>query len=146
MKSNTRGYLSGWPVLILLFISWGVTRAVLLADSFSGEVPLDVTAYFRWAEDLTSGSQPALDTAFVYPPGSALVFLMPSFMPPELYFRTFTLLAVLSDLAILISLWLFVRNGTKAIQVAPWLGWLWVLQQAHSCISAMTYSLPCLAS
>ena len=104
----------------MLFISWGVTRAALLADSFSGEVPLDVTAYFRWAEDLTSGSQPALDTAFVYPPGSALVFLMPSFMPPELYFRTFTLFAVLCDLAILISLWLFVRNGTKATQVAPW--------------------------
>jgi hypothetical protein len=101
-------------------VTWGVTRAVLLADSFSGTVPLDIVAYSRWADNLTAGIEPALDTAFVYPPGSSIVFLAPSFMPPELYFRTFTLLALLCDLIILISLWLAVRKSTMPTQVAPW--------------------------
>lgn len=110
--------------MILLILTWAVTRAVLLADSFSGVVPLDVVAYSRWADNLTAGIEPALDTAFVYPPGSSIVFIAPSFMPPDLYFRTFTLLALLCDLTILISLWISVRKSTNSTQVAPW---AWVI-------------------
>ena len=120
MFYSSRNSLNQWQTALLLFVTWGVTRAVLLADSFSGTVPLDIVAYSRWADNLTTGIEPALDTAFVYPPGSSILFLAPSFMPPELYFRTFTLLALLCDLIILISLWLAVRKSTKPTQVAPW--------------------------
>ena len=110
--------------LILLLISWFVTRGVLLADSFSGSIPLDVVAYSKWANELVAGASPALDTAFVYPPGSSLVFLAPNFWPEDFYFRGFTLLAAFTDLLILISLWAFVRKSPDRSFLAPW---AWVI-------------------
>ena len=116
--------LTRFSGLILLLISWFVTRGVLLADSFSGSVPLDVVAYSKWAKELVAGASPALDTGFVYPPGSSLVFLAPNFLPEDFYFRGFTLLAAFTDLLVLISLWAFVRKSPDRSFLAPW---AWVI-------------------
>ncbi len=112
--------LTGLTGSIMLFSSWLITRAVLLADSFSGDIPLDVVAYSNWSDSVSAGGSPAADSAFVYPPGSTLVFLAPDFLPLSSYFRAFTLLAALMDLLILISLWLFVRKSAQRSIVAPW--------------------------
>jgi hypothetical protein len=111
---------TGLSGLILLISVWLVTRAVLLADTLSGSIPLDVVAYSRWAEVTMSGGSSATDTAFVYPPGSTLVFIAPNLLPFTSYLRSFTILTVLVDLAILISLWLFVRKSPPRLIIAPW--------------------------
>ena len=116
--------LTRFSGLILLLISWFVTRGVLLADSFSGSIPLDVVAYSRWANELIAGASPALDTSFVYPPGSSMVFLAPNFLPEDFYFRGFTLFAAFIDLLILISLWAFVHKSPDRSFLAPW---AWVI-------------------
>ncbi len=106
--------------LILLITAWLVTRSVLLADTFSGSIPLDVVAYSKWAEASLTGGSPAADTAFVYPPGSALFFIAADLLPVTSYFRSFTFLAALMDFLILISLWLFVRKSEQRLIIAPW--------------------------
>jgi len=87
--------------LILLLISWFVTRGVLLADSFSGSIPLDVVAYSKWANELVAGASPALDTAFVLsarkfpgvpgPKFSARGLLLPRFHPARCFHGPFNL-------------------------------------------------------
>ncbi len=109
--------------LALLVTSWLVTRAILFAGTLSGEVALDVSAYQRWAADVLEGGSPASDTAFVYPPGSYLVFLAPQLIAPEVYFRTFTILATLVDFVLLLALILFVCRRSSG-WIAPW---AWVL-------------------
>lgn len=104
----------------MLFVAWATTRAVLLASTFSGSIPLDVVAYSKWADATLAGQSPADDSAFVYPPGSTVVFLAARLFSPFSYFRTFTLLALLMDLLILVALWRFVRKSADARQVAPW--------------------------
>ena len=123
-RSRTVG--SGWVGVALLVTSWLVTRAVLFADTFSGQTPLDVVAYQRWANGILEGISPAADTAFVYPPGGNVIFLMTEVISGEGFFRTFTLLALLSDFAILVAL---LRFGTAKAAVAqfPVGPWVWIL-------------------
>jgi len=115
--------LSSPAALVLLVVSWAVTRAVLFAQTFSGQVPTDVLAYARWAGDAAVGTAPAADTAFVYPPGAVALFVAIDTIPADAYFRTFTLVAALADLLILVLLWWVVRGATNKQQLAPW---VWV--------------------
>ena len=112
--------LSSPVAFVLLLISWAVTRAVLFAQTFSGQVPTDILAYARWAGDVAAGTAPAADTAFVYPPGAVALFVAIDTIPADAYFRTFTLVAALADLAILVMLWRVVRGSTHKQQWAPW--------------------------
>ena len=106
--------------VVLLLSAWIVTRAVLLAQTLGGDTPLDVVAYAKWATLLRSGGSPASDTAFVYPPGSNIVFLSLSLVSPASAYRAFTLLAVLMDFLILLCLLLFARRNRDASLTSSW--------------------------
>lgn len=123
-RSRTLG--SGWVGVALLVTSWLVTRAVLFADTFSGQIPLDVVAYQRWAMGILEGSSPATDTAFVYPPGGNVIFLVTEAINGDGFYRAFTLLALLCDFAILVALLRLGRARAASLQfpIAPW---VWVL-------------------
>jgi len=106
--------------VILLFSAWIVTRGVLLAQTLGGDAPLDVAAYARWATLLRFGGSPASDTAFVYPPGSNLVFISLSLVSPASAYRAFTMLAVLMDFLVLLCLVLFARRTRSTSLISPW--------------------------
>ena len=124
-ESSSRGTLVPAGLLgpVLLVVSWTVTRAVLFAQTFSGDTPADVQAYARWAQDAVAGLSPAADTAFVYPPGAVALFFVVDVIPTDSYFRSFTLFAALVDFVILFSLWWVVRRASLRQRVAPW---VWV--------------------
>ena len=123
---RSRALGSGWVGVGLLVTSWLVTRAVLFADTFSGQTPLDVVAYQRWASALLEGISPATDTAFVYPPGGNVIFLVTEAISGDGFLRAFTILAFLCDAAILVALLLFLRAkaGARTFPIAPW---VWVV-------------------
>lgn len=108
----------------LLFTCWIVTRAILLAQTFGGDVPTDVSAYARWAGEASAGAAVALDSAYVYPPGALVVFTLVDAMAPDNYYRAFTLIAFLIDFVILAVLWWRVRSAAFGQRVAPW---VWVV-------------------
>lgn len=110
--------------LVLLAVSWLVTRGILLAGTLSGIVPSDISAYERWANLLREGQSPAQDTAFVYPPGSLIIFLGGDSVGQFSYFRSFTLLAILADLALLVALVAFALRSSHGSMKGPW---AWVI-------------------
>jgi len=112
--------LSATANLVLLAVTWLVTRSVLLGSTLSGVIPGDILAYERWADLLRAGQAPAQDTAFVYPPGSAIIFLGGGALGDVSYFRSFTLLAVAADLVLLVALVAFVRRSPQGSMVGPW--------------------------
>lgn len=120
-----RGTRASVPAgLALLAVSWLVTRGILLAGTLSGTVPSDISAYERWANLLREGQAPAQDTAFVYPPGSLIIFLGGGSLGEFSYFRSFTLLAILADLALLLALVAFALRGPQGSMKGPW---AWVI-------------------
>lgn len=112
--------LSGMAGVGLLFSAWIVTRATLLAETLGGDVPTDIAAYERWASDLSAGISPALDTAYVYPPGALVVFTFVDGLASGSYYRVFTLVAAFVDVLILGLLWWRVRSGSSQQLLAPW--------------------------
>lgn len=116
--------LSSMTNLVLLAITWLVTRGVLMGATLSGVVPGDILAYERWADLLRAGQAPAQDTAYVYPPGSAIVFLGGGAISDTSYFRSFTFLALIADLILVIALVVFVRRNARGSMVGPW---AWVI-------------------
>jgi hypothetical protein len=110
---------SGLFGLVILLAAWVVTRAVLMAETFSGEMATDVVAYARWAGGLSEGVAPATDTAFVYPPGSVAIFWGIDLLGGS-YYRVFTLAALLADFVILALLWTRVRQRDTRLVAAPW--------------------------
>ena len=118
--SRGASWFSGISFTVLLMLAWCVTRAVLMASTLTGEIPTDVSAYARWANELSSDISPASDSAYVYPPGALGLFLLLDVFPPELYYRGFTVFALLADLLIFVLIWLRVRSGTPWQVVAPW--------------------------
>ena len=104
----------------LLLTSWLITRVILLAQTFGGDIPTDVSAYARWAGDVSAGVAPALDTAYVYPPGALVVFLAVDALSADSYYRAFTLVAFLIDFSILAMLWWRVRSVAIGQRSAPW--------------------------
>lgn len=120
-EGDLRGsWLVGWTGVGLVLSAWLVTRAVLLAQTFGGDIPTDIAAYERWATQLSVGEGPATDTAYVYPPGALLVFTFVDYVSSGNYYRVFTLVAAAADLAILALLWRQVRSGSLRQLVAPW--------------------------
>lgn len=106
--------------LILLSLSWLVTRGILLAGTLSGIVPADISAYERWANLLRDGQAPAQDSAFVYPPGSLVIFLGGGSFGEFSYFRSFTILAILADLILLLALVAFALRSPQGSLLGPW--------------------------
>lgn len=117
-----RGSLTaGWSGALLLVVAWLVTRGVLLAQTIDGAVPTDVSAYQRWASELSAGVPPALDSAYVYPPGAPVLFaLTDALTSPESFYRMFTIVAALTDFVILLLVWQRVRVDADWRIVAPW--------------------------
>lgn len=110
--------------LSLLLTSWLVTRGVILAQTLDGDVPLDIVAYLKWAKMLGDGGSPASDTAYVYPPGSNVIFLLTNFFGPGASYRAFTIVAATLDLMILLGLSLASRRQPRSRLLAPW---AWVI-------------------
>jgi hypothetical protein len=69
---------------------------------------------------LTVGEGPAIDTAYVYPPGALVIFAFVDAANTGSYYRLFTLVAAAADLAILTLLWRQVRLGSLRQLAAPW--------------------------
>ena len=111
---------TGFMGLFLLLGSWLVTRSALLAQTLQGDVPLDIVAYLKWAQTLGAGGSPAGDLAYVYPPGSNVVFLFVNLFGGVNSYRAFTLLAASIDLAILAGLILATRRQPRSRLLAPW--------------------------
>lgn len=118
--SRGASWFSGTSCTVLLMLVWLVSRAVLMSSTLSGEIPTDISAYARWANELSSDVSPALDSAYVYPPGALGLFVVLDFLPPELFYRGFTIFALLADLMIFVLIWLRVRTGSPLQVVAPW--------------------------
>ena len=117
---TSRLHLSALANLALLAVTWLVTRSVLLGATLSGVLPGDILAYERWAELLRVGQAPAQDSAFVYPPGSSLIFLGGGVFGDVSYFRSFTILAVAADFVLLLALVLFARRSAEGSMAGPW--------------------------
>ncbi|WP_197523445.1 glycosyltransferase family 87 protein [Actinokineospora pegani] len=109
----------------VLGVAWLVSRVVLVAVVFGiGEVAWrEVTYYQRWHDQLVDGTFPVDDVSWQYPPGAALVMLLPRLMPFGGYVPAFVGTAVLVDGLVFVAL---VRAARGA--GAPTTGvWLWVL-------------------
>ncbi len=112
---------AGWSGALLLVAAWLVTRGVLLAQTIDGAVPTDVLAYQRWAGELSNGVPPALDSAYVYPPGAPVFFVLADALASAgAFYRVFTVLAALTDFVILLLLWRRVMLSADRRLVSPW--------------------------
>lgn len=91
-----------------LLTTWGVTRLALLLLVFKvllfpgPDVTSDVSVTYRgWYEVLSTGTFPAADVTWQYPPAAALAILSPALLPFLDYASAFFVLAFLADLAVL---------------------------------------------
>ncbi|MEU1192646.1 glycosyltransferase 87 family protein [Streptomyces sp. NPDC005859] len=97
--------------LTCLLTTWGVTRLALLLFVFKvflfpgPDVTSDVSVTYRgWYEVLSTGTFPAADVTWQYPPAAALAILSPGLLPFLDYASAFFVLAFLADLAVLMLL------------------------------------------
>ncbi|MGW1619655.1 hypothetical protein ACWCQR_11110, partial [Streptomyces sp. NPDC002172] len=116
--------------MVLLLVTWGATRLVLLlfvlkVFVFPGaDVTSDVSVIYQgWYEVLRHGTFPLDDVTWQYPPAAALAILSPGLLPFLDYPTAFFVLACLADLVVL-SLMLYTgpRPG-RTLRGA----WVWVL-------------------
>ncbi|MFF9480239.1 glycosyltransferase 87 family protein [Streptomyces sp. NPDC014733] len=117
------------PVVRLQLLCWAATRAVLLLCVLKvlvvpgPDVTADVAVIYRnWAEVLRSGSFPAGDVTWQYPPGAALAMLSPGLLPFLSYPHAFYALLLAADAAVLA---LLVRTGRRPGH-RPAGAWVWI--------------------
>ncbi|MFE9421873.1 glycosyltransferase 87 family protein [Kitasatospora sp. NPDC006697] len=114
-----------WGVLS----TWTVTRVLLILIT-AGIIKLgglDVTAdvsviYHGWYEVLQTGTFPMDDVTWQYPPGAALVMLLPGLLPWS-YLVSFWVFAMLFDA---IALAMLVRSGLRRGRALSG-AWTWVI-------------------
>ncbi|WP_433548897.1 glycosyltransferase 87 family protein [Streptomyces sp. CA-294286] len=113
---------------------WALTRlwlvsAALKVPPLNGDGTLDPsvdTVYRGWFDVLASGTFPAHDVSWQYPPGAALPILAPGLLPSLDYGHAFVLTAALTDALVTAGLlWLAVRKGRS-----PAAAWLWTVALA----------------
>lgn len=115
--SRTSGLLRG--ELALVFVTWLVTRAVVLSQTLSGQVPGDVAIFAGWAPQFAQGAFPVNDETFQYPPAAALNFLAAGTAPGS-YYRRFTLVMLAFDFLILVLLVLAARRSSSGSSLGAW--------------------------
>ncbi|MFJ8694108.1 glycosyltransferase 87 family protein [Streptomyces roseolilacinus] len=102
------------PDLLPLLAVWVLSRAAMLwlltHDTLGiGDVGKEVHVLYRhWYERIAGGDLPADETTWQYPPGAALVLLLPGAVPGLTYFQGFVALALLADAVVVLAL---VRAG-----------------------------------
>ncbi|MFF0744613.1 glycosyltransferase 87 family protein [Streptomyces sp. NPDC004111] len=130
-----------WPVLgrlartpWTLVVVWVLTRlwlvpAALKLPPLDGDGTLDPSVdrvYRGWFEVLSSGTFPAHDVSWQYPPGAALPILAPGLLPSLDYGTAFIVTAALADALVVAGLlWLAVRRGRSMAGA-----WLWTVATA----------------
>jgi len=108
--------------LTVLGLFWIVTRltavvGILLNGRNAWQ---EVAGYQHWADTMLTGSFPTADTTWQYPPGSALVMLLPYLSPIGTYVQIFILMTVAVDGLVTLAL---IRTGPATRPLAP--AWIW---------------------
>lgn len=112
-----------WRMLIWVLATWVVGRLMALAETFRGDIPMDVLLYGKWSQNLAAGSFPVGDQDWQYPPGAAILLLLLDGSPESMY-RRFTIFALLADAILLAALvWTSARRGDTQLR-GPW---VWAL-------------------
>ncbi len=114
--------------LVLLLVTWGATRLVLLlfvlkVFVFPGaDVTTDVSVIYQgWYEVLRHGTFPLDDVTWQYPPAAALAILSPALLPFLDYPTAFFVLACLADLVVLaLLLYAGLRPGRTLRGASVW--------------------------
>ncbi|WP_307854099.1 glycosyltransferase 87 family protein [Streptomyces tagetis] len=123
---RTTNALRSWVPLAAV---WAVTRLALLLfvlgvwDFPGPDVTSDVSVIYRdWHHVLRTGTFPAHDVTWQYPPGAAFAVLSPDLLPFLDYPTAFYVLACAADLAVLVLLGYAARRPGRS-----WAGaWVWV--------------------
>ncbi|WP_280665892.1 MULTISPECIES: glycosyltransferase 87 family protein [unclassified Kitasatospora] len=109
--------------------SWAATRLLILLLVFGVirisqlDVTTDVSViYHGWFEVLQTGTFPMDDVTWQYPPGAALVMLLPGMLPWS-YLTSFFVLCGVFDA---VAMTMLVRNGSRKGRSLLG-GWIWVL-------------------
>ncbi|MGW7413779.1 glycosyltransferase family 87 protein [Streptomyces sp. NPDC054863] len=119
-----------WTVVVV----WVLTRlwlvpAALKLPPLDGDGTLDPSVdkvYRGWFDVLSSGTFPAHDVSWQYPPGAALPILAPGVLPSLDYGTAFIVTAALADALVMAGLlWLAVRRGRSLAGA-----WLWAVALA----------------
>ncbi|MEU8888456.1 glycosyltransferase family 87 protein [Streptomyces sp. NPDC048442] len=119
-----------WAVLVV----WVLTRlwvvpAALKLPPLDGDGTLDPSVdkvYRGWFDVLASGTFPAHDVSWQYPPGAALPILAPGVLPSLDYGTAFIVTAALADALVTAGLlWLALRRGRSLAGA-----WLWTVALA----------------
>ncbi|MFI0980679.1 glycosyltransferase 87 family protein [Streptomyces sp. NPDC021093] len=119
-----------WTVVVV----WVLTRlwlvpAALKLPPLDGDGSLDPSVdkvYRGWFDVLSSGTFPAHDVSWQYPPGAALPILAPGALPSLDYGAAFIVTAALADALVMAGLlWLAVRRGRSLAGA-----WLWTVALA----------------
>ncbi|EGX60400.1 integral membrane protein [Streptomyces zinciresistens K42] len=115
--------------LALLVGVWGLTRVVLLLFVFKvyvfpgPDVTTDVSVIYQgWYDVLRTGTFPAEDVTWQYPPAAALPVLAPGLVWWLDYLSAFLVLAFTADLAVLLLLLDAARPRGRTLRGA----WVWV--------------------
>jgi hypothetical protein len=125
---------------LLVVSTWAATRLLLAAYAFKiisyggnySAIVGDVKLYDTWSHILDQGNFPYSDWHWQYPPGAAVVFLLPKLLANKVfgfgYVHTFLALALLVDLATFVLL--FVAGRRLASRGTAWHeragAWAWV--------------------
>ncbi|MFD4987822.1 glycosyltransferase 87 family protein [Streptomyces sp. NPDC058372] len=109
--------------------AWAATRAVLLLCVFKvwvvpgPDVTVDVSViYYRWYGVLVTGTFPADDVTWQYPPAAALAVLSPALLPFLQYTHAFFVVVLLADAAVLALLLRASRGAGRSRRGV----WVWV--------------------
>ncbi|QNP74121.1 DUF2029 domain-containing protein [Streptomyces roseirectus] len=108
--------------LTALGLFWIVTRltavvGILLSGQNAWQ---EVAGYQHWADTMLTGTFPTADTTWQYPPGSALIMLLPYLSPLGTYVQIFILMTVVVDGLVTLAL---IRTGPATRPLAP--AWIW---------------------
>lgn len=108
--------------LLTIWLVWAVTRlAVLAGIVLIGRTAWqEVAEYRRWSETMLAGGFPVGDATWQYPPGAALVMLLPRLLPLSAYIPAFIFIAMAVDGVVTLAL---IRAGESTRSLAP--AWIW---------------------
>jgi hypothetical protein len=129
-KAQTGVHMTGVGGRLLPIGVWAATRVVLLLLVFKvlSISPLDVTSdvasiYHGWYEVLKTGSFPADDVTWQYPPAAALAILSPALLPFLSYTTAFFWLCFATDAVVFA---LLLRAGRREGGTGTRGAWVWI--------------------
>ncbi|MDR3036071.1 MAG: DUF2029 domain-containing protein [Kitasatospora sp.] len=109
-----------------LAAGWVATRALIVLMALNvlriGDVSSDISViYHSWYEVLRTGTFPLDDVTWQYPPGAALVILLPGLLPWSYLVSFFVICGVVDAAAMALLMRAGVRRGRSYLG-----GWYWV--------------------